>query len=238
LLVVPGLLLVGCGKGETGGKTASASSSGSAATAKGSDFVVPTEAPTERARQRIEREAAASKLLDVKKPEEKKPDPVKPDAKVEPPALAKADAKPEAKPAAAAAAPAASPAPAAAVVTPPAAAPAPTQVAYAPPATPARAEPAKEIPKAEPAKAVSTAPRVLSREEPTFPREAVQAGVREGRVLARMSIDGRGNVTKVDIVSAEPRRVFDRAVQRALSQWKFDAGADGRTADTEVVFRE
>ena len=99
------------------------------------------------------------------------------------------------------------------------------------------ATPAAEA-KAEPAKAVSTVARVLSREEPAFPREAIQQGVKEGRVTARMYVDAKGGVTRVDILSAEPRRVFDRSVQRALSQWRFDTGAEGRTVDTEVVFKD
>ena len=46
-----------------------------------------------------------------------------------------------------------------------------------------------------------------------------------------------GNVTRVDIVTAQPRRVFDDAVTLALAQWKFNDGAAGRTYDTEVVFQ-
>jgi len=49
--------------------------------------------------------------------------------------------------------------------------------------------------------------------------------------------DGSGNVTRVDIVEAHPRRVFDTAVASALAQWKFNDGAAGRTYDTEVVFQ-
>jgi hypothetical protein len=39
------------------------------------------------------------------------------------------------------------------------------------------------------------------------------------------------------VVEAQPRRIFDRSVTRALSQWKFNEGANGRTFDTEVVFK-
>ncbi len=46
-----------------------------------------------------------------------------------------------------------------------------------------------------------------------------------------------GNVTRVEIVEANPRRVFDRAVVRALSQWRYSDGAAGRTVDMEIAFR-
>ena len=36
---------------------------------------------------------------------------------------------------------------------------------------------------------------------------------------------------------SHPRRVFDRAVVRALSQWRFNDGPSGRTVETEVEFK-
>jgi protein TonB len=223
--------LIGCGKDENASKTASA---GSSAGKTAAPFVIPNDAPTERARQRIEREAAAAKLLDIAKPE--------PTARKDAtPTSAVAAAPPPAAPAIATPTPAAAP-PAAPAPTPapaPKAEP-PVQVALAAPAPAKAPEPARELPKAEPPKTVApaTSTRVVSREEPVFPREAVQNGVREGRVTARMNIDASGSVTRVDIVSAEPRNVFNRSVQRALQRWKFEPGADGRSAETEIVFRE
>lgn len=110
----------------------------------------------------------------------------------------------------------------------------PVQVATAP----ARAEPVAAAPAAQAAAAADSPARILSREDPSFPREAVQAGVSQGTVKARMTIDAQGRVTRVDIVDATPRRVFDRAVRTALSNWRFDAGREGRTAETEVVFKQ
>src|ERR1700742_2967059 len=63
---------------------------------------------------------------------------------------------------------------------------------------------------------------IVSRVEPDFPREAVAAGASSGRVKARMSIDASGEVTRVEIVEANPHRVFDRAVIHSLSQWRFN----------------
>jgi len=120
----------------------------------------------------------------------------------------------------------------------------------------AKAEPAKAAPRTEPPKPVeapkvaavapeaaapvpapAAAARVLSRVDPDFPREAVQSGADQGLVKARMTLDAAGNVTRVEVIEATPRRVFDRAVTRALSQWRFDEGASGRTVETEVAFR-
>jgi protein TonB len=52
-----------------------------------------------------------------------------------------------------------------------------------------------------------------------------------------MTLDAGGGVTRVEIVEASPRRVFDRAVIRALSQWRYNSGPEGRTVEMEVAFR-
>ena len=79
--------------------------------------------------------------------------------------------------------------------------------------------------------------RPVSKVDPEFPREAQLASVDKGRVKARLTIDASGDVTRVDIVESNPRRVFDRAVTRSLSQWRYDKGADGRTVEVELDFR-
>lgn len=78
--------------------------------------------------------------------------------------------------------------------------------------------------------------QLVSRVEPEFPREASQAGVDKGKVKARMTLDASGEVVRVEILEATPRRVFDRAVTRTLSQWKFNAGPEGRQAEVEIDF--
>lgn len=98
---------------------------------------------------------------------------------------------------------------------------------------------ASQAPTARPQPRVdaSTAIAVISREQPEFPREALRAGVENGTVRARLTISASGEVSNVAILKAEPVRVFDRSVQQALSRWKFNAGAEGRTFDTEVGFK-
>ncbi|HUP98005.1 MAG TPA: TonB family protein [Usitatibacter sp.] len=78
--------------------------------------------------------------------------------------------------------------------------------------------------------------QLVSKVEPEFPREAVQAGVNKGIVKARMTIDGTGEVTRVEVLDANPRRVFDRAVVRTLSQWRFNSGSAGRLVEIDVNF--
>ena len=77
----------------------------------------------------------------------------------------------------------------------------------------------------------------VSKVAPEFPREALLASVEKGRVKARLTLDASGEVTHVDIVEANPRRVFDRAVVRSLSQWRYERGADGRTVEVELDFK-
>ena len=77
----------------------------------------------------------------------------------------------------------------------------------------------------------------VSKVAPEFPREAQIASVEKGRVKARLTLDASGEVTRVDIVEANPRRVFDRAVVRSLSQWRYERGADGRSVEVELDFK-
>jgi protein TonB len=84
--------------------------------------------------------------------------------------------------------------------------------------------------------AASDLVQVVARVDPEFPREATQAGADKGRVKARMTISGAGEVTRVEIVEATPRRLFDRAVVKTLSQWKFNNGSDGRQYEIDVDF--
>jgi TonB family protein len=77
---------------------------------------------------------------------------------------------------------------------------------------------------------------VVSKVDPEFPREAVQAGADKGTVKARMTVDGSGEVVRVEILESQPRRVFDRAVVKTLSQWRFNVGSAGRHVEIDVNF--
>lgn len=116
----------------------------------------------------------------------------------------------------------------------------PTEALVAPaaPTQPAVvAAPAPVVAAPTPRPAAEVAVTVVSREQPSFPREAVRQNVESGTVRARMNINALGDVTGVIIISARPVRIFDREVQLALQRWKFNPGADGRTFDTEINFQ-
>ena len=86
-----------------------------------------------------------------------------------------------------------------------------------------------------PAFAADTQP--VSKIQPEFPKEAVQAGIDKGHVKARMTLDASGEVSRVEILEANPRRVFDRTVMRTLAQWKYSAGDANRAVDVDVEFQ-
>lgn len=118
--------------------------------------------------------------------------------------------------------------------------PAPAAVqAVTPPSAPSANIVASTAPTARPtpAKDVAAALTLLSQEQPEFPRDALRDGVAGGRVKAKLTIDAAGGVSDVVIVEATPPRVFNRAVTQALSRWKFNPGAEGRTFVTEVTFK-
>jgi protein TonB len=76
----------------------------------------------------------------------------------------------------------------------------------------------------------------IAGENPEYPRAAIKEGVEKGRVIARLNIDEKGNVTDVIIVSAEPKRYFDRAVILALKDWKFRAEGEKYVGEVEINF--
>ncbi|MBE7524217.1 MAG: TonB family protein [Burkholderiales bacterium] len=88
-----------------------------------------------------------------------------------------------------------------------------------------------------PAKAASGRLEPVTREAPMFPRDALAQGIDRGTVRARLSIDASGKVTDVEILEAQPRRVFDRAVRSALGRWTYPPGEASRTTVVEVAFQ-
>jgi protein TonB len=101
---------------------------------------------------------------------------------------------------------------------------------------PPPAPPKVEAPPAPAKPAIRKGITPVTREDPVYPRAAIRAGIDKGRVLARVNIDEKGNVTDVIIVSADPPRHFDSAVREALSRWKFQAEGEKYVGEIEVVF--
>jgi protein TonB len=80
--------------------------------------------------------------------------------------------------------------------------------------------------------------RPVHRVDPEFPSEAQKAGATKGKVVARMTLDASGKVTNVEIMDAIPRRLFDRAVTRALADWRYAEGSSNRVVEVEIAFKQ
>ena len=124
-------------------------------------------------------------------------------------------------------------------VAAPTTAPVISAVTQAPPTTPhvIAAPPVVQAPPAPVAKpAVRRGIVRLSGDDPSYPREAIRAGVSKGRVVARLQIDEKGNVIEVNITSSDPPRVFDKVVRSALEGWKFKAEGERYVGEVEINF--
>ena len=55
---------------------------------------------------------------------------------------------------------------------------------------------------------------------PKYPTQAARDG-KEGWVQLSFTIDELGGVTDVEVIDAEPKRIFDREAKRALRKWKY-----------------
>jgi TonB family protein len=80
--------------------------------------------------------------------------------------------------------------------------------------------------------------RPVSRRQPDFPLQALRAGVTRGSVLAQVTVATDGSVSAVTIVASHPPRLFDRAAQDALAEWRFQPIPRPATAQIEVLFRD
>src|SRR5437870_5473928 len=108
-----------------------------------------------------------------------------------------------------------------------------------PPEPPVIAPPvvAPPAPPAPPKPAVRKGIVPISRVSPEYPRDARRRNIDNGRVIARLNIDVKGNVTDVKIVEANPPQVFNRSVIEALLQWKFQADGEKYVGEIEVEFK-
>ena len=98
-------------------------------------------------------------------------------------------------------------------------------------------------PPGPPPRVVTEAPVVrknfspVGRVQPVFPRDAIKKGIERGLIVAHAYVQPNGTVSEVRIISANPPRVFDREVIRALSQWRFGPEPVGFIAEFELEFK-
>ena len=84
--------------------------------------------------------------------------------------------------------------------------------------------------------AVPSGPQALSIVRPIYPARAVALKL-EGKVVVRYDVDSNGRTTNVEIISAEPRNLFEREVKQALKKWRFATGREGKGLTKTIIFR-
>lgn len=90
-----------------------------------------------------------------------------------------------------------------------------------PPSAPSASDRSNEITSVD--RLDGTKRRPLHAPEPEYPVSARRHGT-EGQVEVAFWVERDGRVANIDIISSQPRRMFDRAVLDAVGSWRFENG--------------
>jgi periplasmic protein TonB len=80
-------------------------------------------------------------------------------------------------------------------------------------------------------------PKVLKKVPMDFPGEAVRRGVDKGVLKTRITVDGEGAVTAVDVVDVQPgkAKILNESVIAAVGKWRFEGSGKPNTFEMQVV---
>ncbi len=66
---------------------------------------------------------------------------------------------------------------------------------------------------------------LVESEAPSYPRAAQRREI-EGHVVVRYNVTPEGAVDGIEVVESAPNGIFDRAVMRALAEWRYSAATE------------
>lgn len=87
-----------------------------------------------------------------------------------------------------------------------------------------------------PTSSASTGPKALNVSKPGYPQRALALRV-EGRVRVKFDVDSEGRVDNIQVLSAEPRNMFEREVKQAMKKWRYQSGRPGQGLTMNIVFK-